>query len=335
MLLALPAVRAESDAQRQLSMRLAPSVVKIEAVTRSGTYAFGSGVVVAPQRVVTNCHVTRQAVSIRVVRGAVRDEVIAQRSDIERDLCLLEVPTLAAGGAQLAGNGMLQPRQKVLGIGFTGGVGLRFSAGEVVALHRHAGAHVIQSSNGFTSGASGGGLFDATGALVGILTFRLRGGHAHYYSTPVAWVRELLLRAGPGEAVVPMPGLAFWEREGGAQPPFLMAAALVQRRGWSDLRSLAERWSRSQPDDTEAWRHLATACHLLGRGAQARQALQELERRDPALAREVRQGMDPPEAPAAPTPEGATPVDRQSRIRGVTGPEWFMRAGFATEDSVH
>jgi serine protease Do len=279
---------AHGQPPRELSMRLAPSVVKIEAQRRSGGYAFGSGVVVAPQRVVTNCHVTRQAVSIRVVRGSLRGEVAAQRSDVERDLCLLSVPGEAASVAQLAGDDVLRPRQKVLGIGFTGGMGLHFSEGEVVALHRHACARVIQSSNGFTSGASGGGLFDADGMLVGILTFRLRGGEAHYFSNPVSWVRDLLQQAGDPEQVAPVTGLAFWERDGEARPPFLIAAALLQQRSWSELRRLAERWSRQQPGDAEPWWHLAAACHQLGRQAQARQALAELAQRDAALADHLR-----------------------------------------------
>ena len=44
--------------------------------------------------------------------------------------------------------------QKLTGVGYTGGVELQSSEGDVVALHRLDGAPVIQSTNWFTSGAS-------------------------------------------------------------------------------------------------------------------------------------------------------------------------------------
>jgi hypothetical protein len=40
----------------------------------------------------------------------------------------------------------------------------------------------LQGSAPFTSGASGGGLFDADKRLVGILMFRMRGAGAQYFS---------------------------------------------------------------------------------------------------------------------------------------------------------
>lgn len=200
-------------------MALAASVVKIEALSESGSdrIGLGSGVVVGEGKVVTNCHVTRRATSVTVVRGAVRHEASREASDFARDLCLLDVPGLALPAVPMAADDALQPGHALLAVGYTGGAGVQFSAGDVVALHAHDGARVIQSSNRFTSGASGGALFDAQGRLVGVLTFRLRASSAvHYYSAPVSWVSELL-RASPlrFRPVAPRAGLSYWEQPQG------------------------------------------------------------------------------------------------------------------------
>jgi S1-C subfamily serine protease len=57
---------------------------------------------------------------------------------------------------------------------------------------------VIQTSTAFTSGASGGGLFDEDGRLVGILTYRLRGASGYYFSSAEGIAPERMMWARPG-----------------------------------------------------------------------------------------------------------------------------------------
>jgi serine protease Do len=271
-----------AEFSRELHLQLAPSVLKIEAAV-PGRYSIGSAVVVGPEQVVTSCHVTRQALSIGVLRGGLRYPVSGQRADLDHDLCLLHVPGLAAVPAMLGQSTLLQRRAPVLGIGYTGGLGLQFSEGEVVGLHRLDGGAVVQSSNWFTSGASGGGLFDRDGRLVGILTFRLRGGELHYYSAPVEWLRALL--DGPGAPaeipVAPLAGQTFWERRDADQLPFLRAAALTQAADWTALQELGQRWARAEPDASEPQRQLGLALERQDRGAEALLAYQRALALDP------------------------------------------------------
>ena len=65
-----PAQAASTDPAALV--RLAGSVLRVEAPTVDGPLAVGSAVTVAPERVVTNCHVTRQARTVYVIRGGVR-----------------------------------------------------------------------------------------------------------------------------------------------------------------------------------------------------------------------------------------------------------------------
>lgn len=241
---------------RAESIRLAASVLRIEAPRERGGFALGSAVVVAPEQVVTNCHVTREARTINVVRGGVRWAADAQVSDAERDLCLLRVPGLRAAAVPLGGATSLAVGRSVTAFGYTGGAGLQHSDGEVVGLHPHDGGQVIQSSNWFSSGASGGGLFDDDGTLVGILTFRLRGAGANAFAAPGEWVRQLLEAgaAGAWRDVMPLPASppTYWEAGASERPPFLRAAQRQHDERCADLDAAALERPRGESSGAEA-----------------------------------------------------------------------------------
>lgn len=269
------ATLAHADIDRASQLRLAASVVKIE-VAVPGRLAVGSAVIVGPDVLVTNCHVTRQARAIEVLSAGLRYPVRAQRSHVEHDLCVLHAPGLGGTPVPLGTSDLLQRGHAVLAIGFTGGLGQQLSGGRVVALYRLDDARVIRSDNGFSSGASGGGLFDAHGRLIGVLTFRLRGGREHYYSAPVEWLRSLLAEPATSDSpVAPLPGQTFWERQPPVQPLFLRAFALQQSRDWQRLVPVAERWAEEDRDDSEPLRLLGLAFEQLG---QLGPALRSLER---------------------------------------------------------
>lgn len=274
--LAAPAARAALDQADYVS--IAASVLRVEAPRQRGGFALGSAVAVSPDQVVTNCHVTRDALAVHILRGGLRYPAASQSSDVVRDLCLLEVPGLDAKPVQLGRAAALAPGQPVTALGYTGGVGIQNSSGEVVQLHRHDGGRVIQSNNFFNSGASGGGLFDDEGRLVGILTFRLRGGQAHYFSAPVEWVLQMMKDSARGNFRQVMPldtrQLPYWQAGASQQPRFLQAAALAGSQRWAELERLAREWTTLEPEDGEPWYLLGVALDRQGRAADARRALQ-------------------------------------------------------------
>lgn len=284
-LLALPLLLSTAVAapDRAALVQLAGSIWKIEVQRAQGGYSLGSGVALAADQVLTNCHVTRDARAAFVHRGGRRWQVQAQAVDAERDLCLLQVPGLRATAVALGRSNGLQPGQPVSAFGYTGGLELQHSEGQVVALHRLDGAHVIQSSNAFTSGASGGGLFDDELRLVGILTFRLRGGAAHYFSAPVEWVHQL--RAGQNRfaGVQPIaPGqLAYWQQPAAQQPNFLRAAVLERERRWDELEGLAFNWLRIDADDPQPWYLHGLALGGLQRWPESQRALEQAVQLEP------------------------------------------------------
>jgi serine protease Do len=273
-LAALPA-RAEVD--RAVLFGLSASVLKVEVQRVQGGYALGSGVVVAPETIVTNCHVTRDALKINVLRAGARWTAVSQFSDVDHDLCLLSVPGLEASVVTLGRADRLKPGQPVSALGYTGGLGIQNSHGEVLALHRLDGSRVIQSSNWFSSGASGGGLFNEDLHLVGILTFRLRGGEAHYFAAPAEWLQAMLDAPNPDRYGDVAPDrseqLPYWQRPVLAQPRFLKAALLQRDDQWPELESLAVEWLRADPSDPEPWYLMGVALTKLNRLPEAQHAL--------------------------------------------------------------
>lgn len=282
-----PAVHAaDTSLPRERLFEAAASVVKVEVVRQQGGYGLGSGVVVAPGQVVTNCHVTQPGVRIVVIKGDQRWPADAQRRAGERDLCLLQVPGLPAPAVRLGESMQLRAGQAVHAVGFTGGLGLQHSSGQVVALHRHDGAQVIQSDNWFTSGASGGALFDDELRLVGILTFRLRGGERHYYSSPAEWVAPLVADRDAMPEVVPAPASEpwYWRASADGQARFLHAASLQREGRWQELEAMARRWVESEGDNPAPWFALGRALESLGRLSEASRALETSLRLAPEAA---------------------------------------------------
>ncbi|HSV71205.1 MAG TPA: trypsin-like peptidase domain-containing protein [Methylibium sp.] len=272
---------AAQPSSRTALIQFAPSIVKIEAVDAQGNYQLGSGVIVAPRKVVTNCHVTRKARRITVLKHGLRHDADRQFADTGRDLCLLRVAALEGDPVPIGRASLLKAGDVVTAVGYTGGIGVQLSDGEVVAKHRWSGSDVIQSTNGFNSGASGGALFDAHGALVGILTFRLRGGAAHYFSAPADWLLERLDDEPALGPVQPLSGLPFWEEAVPAQPLFLQAAAMKIERQWDGLARLAERRLSEAATDAEAHYLRGVALDELGRSDDAIESLQHCIDHDP------------------------------------------------------
>lgn len=269
--------QVQGEIDRAKLIDLAASVLKVQVERMQGGYSLGSGVVIGPERVVTNCHVTRDARRIDVLHGGAQWRVPAQLHDAEHDLCLMRVPGLQAHVAAMAQADVLKPGQPVAALGYTGGMTIQYSAGDVVALHRLDGGRVIQSSNWFSSGASGGGLFDEKLNLVGILTFRLRGGESHYFAAPAAWLKTMLgVPAEDYSQIAPDQSqqLAYWQKPAGSQPRFLRAGSLERDGQWPALQALALEWVGADVHDPESWYFLAESLQRQDKPAAARHALE-------------------------------------------------------------
>lgn len=207
---------SQADADHTLSL----SVVQIQAYAGPGKMFYGSGVVVSPDRVATNCHVTRAAVRVMVAKGPVSYPAVSQQADTRHDLCLLTTPGIPFPTASLGRTEQLAIGQPLYFYGYPRAVGISFSEGQVRALHPFEGSRIIETSANFTLGASGGGIFSANGKLVGLATFLSPGHAGSYYAIPSDWIPAL--SAMKTHKIEPLQGLSFWE-DTAALPAFLRA----------------------------------------------------------------------------------------------------------------
>jgi len=248
-------------------------VLKIEVVRLDGVRELGSGVTIGPQRIVTNCHVVRNASTIQVSRGREVWLATTETGDEYRDLCFLKVPGYPGKVPQIS-----EPRDARVGIpvyavGYSGGK-FAVSEGNVKGLFTCAcdGGRVIQTSAQFDSGASGGGLFDSGGRLLGILTYKSRSGGSYHFAVPVGWMKQL--------SKVPLESISgkgtFWESATKDSGYFLVACDLGAKKDWPKLLSISRDWTRQEPDNPQAWMAWGRANLNLGHSIEAAEGFQKV-----------------------------------------------------------
>jgi serine protease Do len=218
--LTFSALVAAAEADSELLRQMLPSVIKVEARNTDGSLSIGSGIVLGSGLIVTNCHVTRNADTITLTYGDMRVEADSEASDVPHDVCLLHASAAQFRPAAAIARDSPEPGQAVFAVGFSGGRKIHVSDGLIDALHDFDGGKLIETSAPFAYGASGGGLFDVHGQLVGILSFKSRGAGARHYCLPAAWV-VMAARHFEGRPVAPLNGLPFWQESSEKRPDFL------------------------------------------------------------------------------------------------------------------
>ena len=190
----LPAAQAAALAPEELFDKVSKSIYVIHTWDGQGKrLSLGSGVVVGPEQVITNCHVLREASSVAIHRGNVSYGAELEFPDPERDLCQLKVKELTAPAVSLGELSSVKIGQRVYAVGSPRGLQLTLTDGLVSSLRGGDDGNkpFIQTSAAISPGSSGGGLFDAEGRLIGITTFQRVDGQQLNFAVPVDWVREV------------------------------------------------------------------------------------------------------------------------------------------------
>jgi len=255
------------------------SVVMIRGYNEAGGLAFGSGVVVGDNQVVTNCHVIRRTKQPWVSQGEDTFSVTAVKADRWHDLCLLTTFGMPHKAVPLGKSTDLKKGQEVIAIGHSNGVPAPLtSAGVVKSTYDLDQGKVILSSAQFRMGASGSGLFDTEGRLVGINTFKTSGRNSFYYALPVEWLNSL--KNKPTETNLPITGIALWEEEEDKKPIFLQVAIPMIKEDWKKLFDVANEWIRKEKNNAEAWFELGFANEHLNNLSEAEKAYRQSTKLD-------------------------------------------------------
>ena len=140
----------------------------------------GSGVIVPPNVVATNCHVVEDAGEILVYKSGSRradtgTSFYARIRHAEEDagFCLLDVEGLRGVPASVRGYDSLSVGEDVYAPGAPWGLDLSLSTGTLSQLREGEFSRIIQTDAAISPGSSGGGLFDRNGNLIGSMTSKI------------------------------------------------------------------------------------------------------------------------------------------------------------------
>ena len=177
----------------EIFQKSSPSVFIVEALDESGNAVVqGSGVALATDFLVTNCHVVQNGSSFRIRRGEEKWTARLIQAVADHDLCGIRPDGFQLLPVSVRGSSTLKTGESVYAIGAPEGLELTFSEGVVSSLRETDGVHIIQTSAPTSPGSSGGGLFDAQGNLIGITTFQLREGQSLNFALPGEWVKSAI-----------------------------------------------------------------------------------------------------------------------------------------------
>jgi hypothetical protein len=250
------------------------TVVMVRGYNDSGGLAYGSGVVVGENKVLTNCHIFRSTKQPWVARGEDSYHITSVQADRWHDLCLLTMLNLPFKPANIGTGSTLTRGQEVLSIGHSNGVPAPLTSGGIIkSTYLFEGEKVIRSSAQFRMGASGSGIFDTDGNLLGINTFKTPGKPAYFYSLPIEWLTSL--EKLPVETTFPIVGKAFWEEDDDKKPFFMQMALPEINHDWPKLAQVAQKWIAADPKNSDAWYEFGTANENLNKIDEAKIAYQK------------------------------------------------------------
>ena len=246
----------------EIMQQVSAHVVKVQVGLANGGYGLGSGVVVAKDQVVTNCHVIANAASVSVNANGENFSASALKPDWHHDLCILKVEGLNVPVANIGSSEQLKYEQAVYTVGFAGSSPRpNGTFGFIKGLYPMDDSVVVRASNTFRLGDSGGGMFDEAGNLVGIITVKSPGHNAFYYNMSVEWVKRLLDK--PEQSIISESELPFWAEAQEKWPFFMKVVQPLKTENWEELNAIALQWTKKEPANTEATFYRAVAEYSL------------------------------------------------------------------------
>jgi serine protease Do len=256
------------------------TIVMIRGNNDDGSMAFGSGVIIEDKKVLTNCHIFRQTKDMWISRGEDTFPINGIQVDASHDLCLLTSETLPFAPAKLGRSNEIKKGSEVLAIGHSSAaVAPVTSVGSVRARYAVDGGNIIKTNARFAMGASGSGLFDSEGFLIGINTFKTPGKEAYFYALPIEWAEHV--KKMPITHDLRVEQTAFWEVDDAKKPFFMKVAMPEIEKNWKSLFNVADQWVKETPNNTEAWYELGLAEENLQQSTEAETSYRKALSLDP------------------------------------------------------
>ena len=186
-----PAASAEPVPLEDLVARVAPAVVLIQSSSGRGT-----GFFVEPDTLITNEHVVRADISVRIrtMSGEVLNARV-ERAAPDLDLAVLKIPQPADNQTVLpmGAVGRVHTGEDVIAIGSPlGTLQNSVTRGIVSAVRQVDNLTMIQTDAAINPGNSGGPLIDRSGTVIGINSYGNATAHGIAFALAVDHARDLM-----------------------------------------------------------------------------------------------------------------------------------------------
>lgn len=271
-------VQAQPDIVKLLQLH--DSIVQISVELENGTTGTGTGVVVSPEYVITNCHVIANGKGANVAKYGDGYKPLSIKADWKHDLCALKFDGLPFKPVPMRDSETLENEEEIFSIGYPNGNNVpQPSYGTVKAKYPFEGSTIVRSDAAFGLGSSGGALFDQQFNLIGITTFKSPGPNGYFYSLPVEWIKRLL--QSPELDSLATNEIPFWALPLEKQPYFMKVVIPYQNREWQSLNNISTEWSSKEPKTEDAWYFLALSEIGLNKLEQAKFDLERVVSQNP------------------------------------------------------
>lgn len=239
-------------------LTLHESIVQISVELENGNVGTGTGVVISPEYVVTNCHVLADGKGANVAKYGDGYKPVGLKADWKHDLCALKFEGLPFKPVPMRDTASLEIEEEVFSVGYPNGNNVpQPSYGSIKAKYPYDNSLIIRSDAAFSLGSSGGALFDQQFNLIGITSFKSPGPQGFFYSLPVEWIKKLI--TSEEQLTLKAEGSPFWALPYEKQPFFMQVVIPYQNGDWKTLHQTAEAWTKSEPKTSDAWYFLGVA----------------------------------------------------------------------------
>lgn len=250
--------------------RTQKDIFVLDVLDKNGDiYSVHSAVSFGQDTAATQCDLVRQASALRLRRGESSFVASISQKDSARNLCLLSAPGIGKSGIAVKEE-IPAAGTSVYAVSNALGLGISITEGVVSAVREYRNGSYIQFTAAIAPGSEGGGLFDASGKLLGLIIYQQRDGQNVNFARPVKWLSEIEQRATNIDLT------ETWRNK---------ASLLAKEEKWDDLAKHAAAWTKALTDSAEAWFWLGEAQSRRKDLAAAEMAYREVLKLEPSASR--------------------------------------------------
>ena len=189
----------------QITKKISPGVVLIKGTGSSGEI-LGTGFIISNDgKIATNLHVVESLKNggVQLASGEKFDSFSVLAFDARKDIAIIKIPGFDLPTVTLGNSNNVQVGEPVLAVGSPLGLQGTVTTGVVSSLRDDptgGGFKVLQTDASVNPGNSGGPLVNRQAEVIGIVTFKIRGGENLNFAIPINYLRGLV-DSSPGTAM--------------------------------------------------------------------------------------------------------------------------------------